>query len=51
MIGLSGGDSPAARGSCVDIEGDGDPGVIIYESNPIIEWQKVLEPGQVFAKF
>ena len=51
MIGLGGGDSPAARGAGIDIEEDGDPGVLMYESNTIEEWQKMLKPGQVFAKF
>ena len=51
MIGLSSGDSPTARGADVDIEGDGDPGFLMYESSPIEAWQNVSEPGQVFAKF
>ena len=50
MIGLGGGDGPTARGVDVNIAGNGNPGVLVYESNAIEPWQKVLEPGQVFVK-
>ena len=35
MIGLGGCDVPAVRDAGIDIEGNGNPGVLMYESNAI----------------
>ena len=35
MICLGGSDGPAARGAGIDIEGKGNPGVLMDELNPI----------------
>ena len=50
MIGLEGGDGPAARGAGVDIERKGNPGIFVDQLNAVEIWQKLSEPGQVLAK-